>query len=80
MTEKNPQSAVQREARQVKGPYGGRRPYHSRAARDDRAGPSRYRGHKRRPPGRKQGGTVEYVFRISPLMICQGWDFFIPAP
>ena len=27
-------------------------------------------------PGRKQGGTVEYVFRISPLIFHQGWDFF----
>ncbi len=31
-------------------------------------GTSRYRGHERRPSGRKQGGTVEYVFRISPLI------------
>ena len=33
--------------------------YHSGAARDDRAGASRYRGHKRRSVDRKQGGTVE---------------------
>ena len=28
--------------------------------------------------GRKQGGTVEYDFRISPLILHQGWDFFTP--
>ncbi len=43
-----------------------RREYHSGAARDDRDGPARYSGHKRRPAGRKQGGTVERVF-ASPL-------------
>lgn len=30
------------------------------------------------PAGRKQGGTVEYVFRISPLITHQGWDFLSP--
>lgn len=30
------------------------------------------------PLGRKQGGTVEYVFRISPLIFRQGWVFFTP--
>lgn len=48
MTEKKPQSAVQREARLVKEPYGRRRLYHSRAAREERDGSSRYRGHERR--------------------------------
>ncbi len=30
-------------------------------------------------PGRKQGGTVECVFRIPPLILHQGWDF-LPRP
>ena len=29
-------------------------------------GTSRYRGHERRPAGRKQGGTVEYAFVSHP--------------
>ena len=39
--------------------------YHSGAAREDRAGASRYRGHERRSADRKQGGTVELY--ASPL-------------
>ncbi len=42
-------------------------PYHSRAARDNRDGSSRYRGRKRRLHcSRKQGGTVEYVKYLTP--------------
>lgn len=29
-------------------------------------------------PDRKQGGTVEYIFRIPPLILHQGWDFLPP--
>lgn len=39
--------------------------YHSGAAREDRAGTSRYRGHERRSADRKQGGTME--LSASPL-------------
>lgn len=52
----------------MEGPYGRRRLYHSRAARDDRDGTSRYRGRERRSRWeRKQGGTVELF--ASPLSI-----------
>ena len=39
----------------------------------DRDGSSRYRGHERRPAGRKQGGTVEPdEIAASPLNVGQG--------
>ena len=79
MTEKNPQSAVQREARQVKGPYGGRRPYHSRAARDDRDGTSRYRGRKRRLVGAQAGWNRGIRLCIPPLTL-SGVGFLLFTP
>ena len=42
-------------------------------------GTSRYRGHERRAFACKQGGTVEYVFRISPLILVRG-EIFIFTP
>ena len=52
-----------------------RRPYHSRAARDERDGFARYSGHKRRV-SRKQGGTVEYQQCFTPENIGGGAFFY----
>ena len=65
-TEKKPQSTAQRGTHFGASVLRERRPYHSRAARDERDGFARYSGHKRRAT-RKQGGTVEY-FDASPLI------------
>ena len=57
----------------VQGLYRTRRLYHSRAAHEEWAGTSRYRGHERRSEDRKQGGTVERT--ASPLNIIRGGAF-----
>ena len=62
LTEKRPAERTQRGAQTVKAPCAGNGRYHSGAAREDRAGPSRYRGHERRE-------IVLSVIRVEP------WDF-----